>query len=210
MHLYVRSKKACFLLYLLQDEYSLYIWSSQGIIVVDMQKLASEFIGLPIVSVQNADNLGNVTGLIIKSNDLKIILCTVTVIGSREKHYLLPRDIRHFNNQKVLVDSIQNVSEFTDLVRYQHDIANNYELISKRVVSVNGKNIGKVINFIFDPDNFYVTKLNVKPGILKNLLVTNLLIDRASIVETQKNVILIKDNFAKVKKTASVALPQRS
>ncbi len=174
-----------------------------------MQKLCSNFIGLPIVSVQSSEPLGMLSDLVIKSEDLKIVLIIVTT-SAKEKKYLLPRDIRFFNNQKVLVDSIQNISDFDDLVRYQNDIIHNYTLIGKRVVSASVKRIGKVTNFSFDPAHFYVTKLNVTPGLFKNFLVTNLLIDRSSIVETKKNMIVVKDNFAKIKKTATAPLPQRS
>ena len=172
-----------------------------------MQKLSSEFIGLPVVSVQSSDELGRVTGLIIKSEDLKIVLCEVLIPTTRTQHFLLPRDIRFFNEEKVLVDSIQNITEFDDLVRYQHTITDNYELLGKRVETTTGKKLGRVRNFTFDPTHFMVNKLHVKPNIFKSLMVTSLLIDRSSIIETKKDVIVVKENYAKVKKTAPVALP---
>ncbi len=176
-----------------------------------MQKLSSSFIGLPVVSVQSSEPLGLLSDLVVKSEDLKIVLLVVSSHAkSKSKKYLLPRDIRFFNNKKVLIDSVQNLSDFDELVRYQNDILNSYRLPGKRVESASEKKIGKVTNFSFDPAHFYVTKLNVNPGFFKNFLVTNLLIDRSSIVETKKNTIVVKDNFAKVSKTATAPLPQRS
>ncbi len=175
-----------------------------------MQIIASEFIGLNVVSVQSAEVLGVINGFVLKPEDLKIIVFSLQTFSSREKHYLLPRDIRHFNNQKVLIDSLQNISEFSDLVRYQHDITNDYALIHKPVETVGGKKLGRVVDYMFDPAHYYITKLKVRPRLLSGIFVSSLLIDRSSIVETKQNVIIVKDNFAMIKKTATVPLPQNS
>jgi len=175
-----------------------------------MQKLSSELVGRPIVSVQSSQHLGTLTGFILSNEDLKIVACTVAVPGTKNVHYLLPNDIRFFNAQKILVDSHQNLSEFADLVRYQHTITDNYMLIGKKVETTAGKKLGKVTSFLFDPAHYYVTKLGVTPPLFKKFLVTHLLIDRADIIETKKNTIIVKENVAKIKKSAPAVLPQRS
>lgn len=175
-----------------------------------MQKLSSDFIGKPIVSVQGAEIIGILSSVIIKPSDFKMIVCVVSPLISKNKLYLLPGDIRLFNNDKIIIDSHQKLSEFEDLVRYQHDIINNYNVIGKKVETTSGKRLGKVSSFMFDPAHYYISKLYVRPGILKSIVVTNLLIDRADVVDTKKNTIIVKDNFAKIKKTSPSVLPQSS
>lgn len=175
-----------------------------------MQKLSSDLLEKPVVGVQNAETLGLITGFIVKSSDFKIVACVVNSSISKNKLYLLPSDIRLVNNDKIIIDSHQKLSEFEDLVRYQHEITQNYNVIGNKVVTTSGKRLGKVENFIFDPAHFYISKLYVKPNILKSLLVTNLLIDRADVVDVKKNTIVVKDNYAKIKKASPSVLPQSS
>ncbi len=173
-----------------------------------MQKLSTELVGKPVYSVQSGELLGILTGFILQSGDLKMVAFTVKVASSQEIHYLLPGDIRYFNAQKILIDSLQNLSVFVDLVRHQHAITENYNIIGKKVETSSGKKLGKVVSFLFDPAHYYVTKINVSPPILQRILTTSLLIARADIVETKAKVIIVKENLAKIKKTAPVVLPQ--
>lgn len=189
-------------LYLIYLKWSRYTW--------DMQKLSSELLSKPIVGVQNAETLGILTGFIVKSSDFKIVVCIVTSTVSKNKLYLLPSDIRLVNNDKIIIDSHQKLSDFEDLIRYQHDITENYNVIGNKVETSSGKKLGRVSDFIFDPAHFYISKLYVKPGLLKSLMITNLLIDRADVVDVKKNTIIVKDNYAKIKKTSPSVLPQSS
>lgn len=175
-----------------------------------MQVLSTQFIAKPIMSVQSSDILGTVKGLIIKQESLKIVAIAVKVGKSNNEHYLLPADIRFFNKEKILVDSYQKLSEFEDLVRYQYDITNNYNLIAKKVKTSSGKKLGKVKEFMFDPAHWFVTKLSIKPQFVRNVFYTKLLIDREDIVKTEDRAIIVKDNYAKLKKPAAVVLPARS
>ncbi len=173
-----------------------------------MQKLSTDLMGKPVYSVQSGEPLGLLTGFILQSGDLKMVALTIKVPSSQDVHYLLPADIRYFNTQKILVDSLQNLSVFADLVRHQHAITESYDLIGKKVETASGKKLGKVASFLFDPAHYYVTKINVTPPLLQRVLTTSLLIARADIVETKAKVIIVKENLAKVKKTAPVVLPQ--
>jgi len=175
-----------------------------------MQKLSSDLLTKPVVGVQNAEILGTITGFVIRPDDFKIVVCVVTPIISKTKMYLLPSDIRLVNDNKVIIDSHQKLSEFEDLVRYQHDITNNYTVIGNKVETSNGKKLGRVKDFIFDPAHFYISKLYVRPRMLKVFLVTNLLVDRADVIDVKKNTIIVKDNFAKLKKESPSVLPQNS
>jgi len=170
-------------LYLIYLKWSRYTW--------DMQKLSSELLSKPIVGVQNAETLGILTGFIVKSSDFKIVVCIVTSTVSKNKLYLLPSDIRLVNNDKIIIDSHQKLSDFEDLIRYQHDITENYNVIGNKVETSSGKKLGRVSDFIFDPAHFYISKLYVKPGF-------------------KKNTIIVKDNCAKIKKTSPSVLPQSS
>ncbi|MDQ5943815.1 MAG: PRC-barrel protein [Patescibacteria group bacterium] len=175
-----------------------------------MQKLSSDLLEKPVVGVQNAEILGTITGFIVRPDDFKIAVCIVTPLVSKSKLYLLPSDIRLVNNNKIIIDSHQKLSEFEDLVRYQHDITNNYSVIGNKVETTTGKKLGRVKDFIFDPAHFYISKLYVRPRIFKTFLVTNLLIDRADVIDVKKNTIIVKDNFAKIKKASPSVLPQSS
>ena len=173
-----------------------------------MQKLSSELLEKPVVGVQNSEVLGTISGFIINSSDFKIIVCIVSSPISKHRLYLLPSDIRLVSHDKIIIDSHQKLSEFEDLIRYQHVITQGYNVIGCKVSTTSGKRLGRVKDFIFDPAHFYISKLYVNPGILKAFIVTNLLIDRADVIDVRKNTIIVKDNYAKIKKASPSVLPQ--
>jgi sporulation protein YlmC with PRC-barrel domain len=137
-------------------------------------------------------------------------VCSVQSLDSRVPLYLLPTDIRFFNEQKILIDSDQKLSEFEDLVRYQHVITEHYSVIGKHVITSSGKKLGKVRDFLFDPSHYFLTKLVISPPLLRKFLVASLLIDRNDIIETKKNHIIVKENLAKIKKASPSVLPLQS
>jgi len=175
-----------------------------------MQKRIEDFLGKPVVSIQSAAILGTIVNLVIQSGDLKIVACEISVQNTKEKLYLLPNDIRFLNNDKVLINSVQSLTEFDDLVRYQHNILHNYQLTGKQVETVSGKKLGKVVGYVFDADHFIVKKLSVKQGMFKSLIATDLLIDIADIIDTKPKMIVVKDNLIDLKKASPSVLPQRS
>lgn len=175
-----------------------------------MQHLHSGIIGKPIMSITGAEILGIVTGIVIKPQSLHMIACELKVPMEKAHQYLLFNDIRYFNNQKILVNDKHAISEYADLVRYQDDIDNNYQLVGKRVQTVSGKRLGKVTNFVYDAQHFFVCKLHVAPTLFKSLLITKHIIDRNDIIETKPRAIIVKDSLASIKKTTPSILPQRS
>lgn len=175
-----------------------------------MQVLFTQFVGKPVIGVQNSDHLGILKDVVIKQESLKIIALAVSLKHKKESYYLLPNDIRFFNKDKILVDSFQKLSELSELIRYENDILHNYKIIGKKVQTVSKKKLGKVSNYMFDPAHYYVTKLSVKPNIFKSFLYTKLLIDRDNIIDTNKKYITVRDNYAKLKKSVPAVLPARS
>lgn len=171
-----------------------------------MQKLCSELIGGMVFGIQNGQEIGRISNFVVSSSDLKIIAYVVEPNFTKNNLYLLPGDIRLMDGPKVLVNSEENLSEFDELIRFQHAITENYKIITSRVITSSGKRIGKVIDFMFDSEISYITKISVVPTLLKKLLVTNLLIDRADIVDTKPGLIIVKDNLVKSSESSAKVL----
>ena len=174
-----------------------------------MQRLYSECVGLPIMSVQTSQMVGQFSKNTLSPDDLKITLIGVKVAMGAVQ-YLLPDDVRLFDTTKIVIDSEQKLSDSEDLVRFDKMQKRNYELISKPVITLSGKKLGKVRDYTFDTTHFLVAKLCITPGLLQRFVHSSLLIDRNDIIETKADVIVVKESTIKVKKTASQVLPAKS
>ncbi len=158
-----------------------------------MQILQSDFKGRPIMSVHTGEQLCVITDFVIHPDNLKILLFIAHAPLYKQPYYLLPSSIRFADSKRLIIDSAQSLSEFDELVRYQHDILQSFSPIKKRVVTQFGKKLGTVRNFSFDSQHNFIQKLYVEANIFKRFLQTQFVVDRSTIIKTTKNSIIVKD-----------------
>jgi uncharacterized protein YrrD len=175
-----------------------------------MQILRSEFVGKVVMSVHTGEQICVITDCIIQQNNLRIILFSTRVGLQKKQLFLLPKCIRFADRRRLIVDSNQSLSEFDELVRYQHDILHTYQPLRKKVVTESGKKLGTVSDYSFDNQHNFVQKLYVHANFFKRLLQTQLIIDRSSIIETKTDKIIVKDTVMSEKSTIKTAITAKT
>ena len=175
-----------------------------------MQILRSEFIGKPVMGVHTGEQICAITDCIIHQENLKILLFVTQAGLQKNPLYLLPNNIRFADNKRLIVDSAQTLSEFDELVRYQHDILDSYQPIRKKVVTVSGKKLGTVLDYSFDNQHNFIQKIYVRANFFKRFMQAQFVIDRVAIVETKKNSIIVKDATVNEGSTLKNPLPQKT
>jgi uncharacterized protein YrrD len=174
-----------------------------------MQILHSEFIGKPVMAVHTGEQICVITGCIVHQDNLKIILLVTKAGLQKNPLYLLPDSIRFADSKRLIVDSTNSLSEFDELVRYQHDILHSYQPLRKKVITEAGKKLGSVIDYSFDNQHYFIQKLYVQAGLLKRFLQAQSIIDRTMIVETKPNCIVVKDAVVSDKSSVKSTIPSK-
>lgn len=156
-----------------------------------MLQLSRTLIGRNVLSLRNGQIIGRTMSVIINPDSLKIegIYCAPS--EGKNQLILLPLDIRDVLAQGVVVDDIEALTDPAELVRLHKIIAYEYTPLGKQVIDTNKTKLGKVSDYAYNTDNFYVQKIYASQSILRNFLGGNVGIDRSQIQEVTPKKIIV-------------------
>ena len=181
----------------------------QAVIMIVMQKLITAIIGKKVFSVHDGATVAEVVGWLINKNNFKIELIAVVAPKSKSQRYILPEDIRVSTDRQIIINSQDDIAEADELVRQSKMIASKYRLVGSKVETQSGKRVGRVIDFSFDYETFFVSKIHVVVRFPQRIVQSFYIIDRSAVVEVQGNKVIIKDAQirAKARRATTKALP---
>jgi uncharacterized protein YrrD len=164
-----------------------------------MLKLYESVPGSNVLSLRIGGPIATIGIPIINPNNLHIEAWHVQDNQNHKPLILVVSDIRDVMPQGFVVDDHEVLSEASDLVRLHELIDMNFELLKLKVVSANGTSYGKVTDFAFETQTFYIQKLYTAQPVVKNLSGGTLSIDRTQIIEITNKHIVIEDPTVKAK-----------
>jgi uncharacterized protein YrrD len=162
-----------------------------------MLQLSGMLINRPIMSLRTGTQIGTTVEPIINPNNLKIegFYCTAS---GHKRLVLLYQDIRDVLPQGIVVNDLDALSEPEELVRLKEVMALKFDLIGKKVVTVERDKVGKVTDYATEVETMFIQKVYVSQSLFKSLATGNLGVDRSQIVEINRERIVINDLHAKV------------
>lgn len=178
-----------------------------------MYALASKLIGLPILSLQNAETLTVVTGLIINADNLEVVALSCASQPRLGEHpIILMRDIRQVAIDCLLVNAEDDIAEADDIVRLKPLIQTNFNPHGIPVVTDMKRRIGKVEDFTVNLESFNLQKLYVRQPLLRSWTGASLIIDRCQIVKVSRREIIVREStlLETSRKTDRSGLPYHS
>lgn len=150
-------------------------------------------IGASVKSLQSGSEIAKITIPLIDPRNLKIMAFYLE--GKLIKFtpaILIPDDIREVGPLGVIIDDINKIVSPDDVVRLEGIISFDFILNGITVIDEKKHKLGTVEYYTFDPETYFVQQLYVKPGILKVMKVTNLIINRSQIVDIDNKKITVK------------------
>lgn len=166
-----------------------------------------QMVGSKVISLHAAGAIAEVAEPIIDPDKLTLAGFYVGHPKIRDQaQILLAQDIRQISPGRVFINSVDELTAKTDLVRLKPILELNFQLVGKPVVTESGKKIGRVSDYIVDTTSWTIQKIYIKPSILKSFAATNLIVDRSQIVEVSNSKITVSD--ATIAKPA--VAPQRA
>jgi sporulation protein YlmC with PRC-barrel domain len=138
---------------------------------------------------------------IIDPESLKIIAYRVegAVLSQEDGDILMTSSIRELSSQGMIIDSADELVRREDVVAVDKILKLNFALIGLKVVTKNGKKLGKVGDYTLNSESFMLYQLIVRRPIAKSLLDPELTINRSQIIEVNDYKIVVKDAEAVVK-----------
>lgn len=171
-----------------------------------MQIFARQLLGLQVVSLQTGQPVAFLGEPIINPDNLELMAFRLQAGRDHgPSAVLLVRDIRQLSPDGVLIDSADELEDASDIVRLKDVLDRKFRLNGAMVVSESGTKLGRVENYTINPESSMVQKIHVKQSILRDLLMSNLIIDRQQIVDVTPRQIVVRD--ADIKEPALAASP---
>ena len=174
-----------------------------------MQYFASAIIGKKIHSFHSGYNAGDVINFFVNKDNLKIELLLINNKDLKEESYLSTNDIRSIAGPLVIINSEDDLSKEEDLIRQKEIIRKPFTLIGSKVVTQDGKYLGRVKDFTIDYDSFKTIKLYLKASLIKRIVNESFIIDSSQVINVEKNKVIVKSSVIKAKeKSPNVLQPK--
>ena len=166
-----------------------------------MLLLGSNLVDCPVLSLHMGGEIARVTEPIIDPENLKIIAFRVAgpLTGSETGNILMTDDVREFSNIGMIVDSGDNFVNAGEIVRLDKVLEFDFDVVGLKVVTKKGTKLGKVVNYMVNPENFEIQQIVVQRPFFKALNDPELWIGRSEIVEINDDEIVVKDEEVKIK-----------
>ena len=154
---------------------------------------SNRLIGAPILSLQTGASLASSSDVIIDPRSLHVtaFYCEGKLLDSQPA-ILHTSDIRESSTMGFIVDSADSIMPPNDLVRLQEIIDFQFKLPGIKVVDDRGKKLGTVSDFLTNSLDFLIQKIYVKRPLFKRVSASDLIIDRAQIVDVTNEKITVK------------------
>lgn len=167
-----------------------------------MLAYASKLLDTPILSMQSASSVGQISAFIVDPDSLKIIAFFISGPLIKTANILDTKSIREYSKYGCVVDSADELAEKDDIIKVSKIIDLNFNLTGLKVETKKGTKLGKVIDFTVTPDDFTVQQIIVKRPLVKSFLDPELTIPRSEIVEVTDYKIIVKSEEKTIQKKA--------
>ena len=168
-----------------------------------MLLIGSKIIGAPVLSLHMGGMIASTREAVIDPEDLRVIAYTLE--GPIIKNdpdvgdMLDTKDIREVSENGLIVDSADRFTTRDDVVRFDEVMDLRFNLVGLKVVTQDGKKLGKIIDYTLDSGTFMIYQLIVQRPFMSSLVDPELTINRSQIVEIDDYKVTVKHDKAQVK-----------
>jgi sporulation protein YlmC with PRC-barrel domain len=159
-----------------------------------MYALASHLNTLPVISLQTGETVAVVTGLIVNPDNLRLMGFTIIPASGKTRTLLVLSAVRQLALDCVIVDNDDELSEPGDIVRLAELLRQPYNPLGKPVVTDLGRKLGSVEDYTVNLETELLQKIYVRPPLSRAWYQSSLIIDRAQIIDVQRDRFIVRDN----------------
>lgn len=167
-----------------------------------MLVVGSNLINFPVLSLHVGGRIGYTSSPVIDPEDLSIIAYELDGEITKDPetgNILMIRDVREFSEDGLIIDSADRLVEREDVVRLDKTMELGFKLIGLKVVTKDGKKLGKIIDYTLDSGTFSIYQLIVQRPFFEAFVDPELTINRSQIVEIDDDKVTIKHSKQQIK-----------
>ena len=167
----------------------------------------SRLIDCPVLSLHMGAPVAWVSEEIVDPNNLKIVAFRLRDVQADDEvgEILETRDIREFSSIGMIIDSTDVLVNPGEVIKLDEILKLNFFLPGLKVETKKHTNLGRVIDYVADTEDFMIQQLTVKRPVLKSFSDPELLIARDQIEEITDYKIIVKDEVDVIKKRSQEA-----
>jgi uncharacterized protein YrrD len=121
--------------------------------------------GLPVVTVDEGRNVGNVNAFVVDPDTKEVRYMRVGSGGLFGSGQWVPMSaIRALGTEVVTIDTAESIRESGEAPDAEEMSKGKRQIMDKSIVSLDGRKLGKVQDFGFSPENYHLTDLFVSSG----------------------------------------------
>ena len=160
--------------------------------------LSTRLLKVPVMSIQTGSPIAYTVEPIIDPRKLHIVAfyCEGSKL-TEGANILHTNDIREVSDIGFIVNGSDDIMDGDGLVRLQEIIDYNFELLGIPIYQDQGGKLGTVSDYIVETESFFISKLHVRRPLLKSFSTSELIIDRAQIIEVTNKRIVVKSAVVK-------------
>ncbi len=174
-----------------------------------MYALANQLTDRPIMSLQTGEGVAQIVRPILDPTSLEVVGYLCQTPRQQQHLVLMVRDIRELARDCVIVDSADELTEASDIIRLKPLLEQNYSPIHQAVITDLGRRLGKVEDYTINLESNRLQKLYVKQPIWRSLSGASLIIDRTQIIDVTPQQIVVREATAKASLLAAEPLPEQ-
>lgn len=145
------------------------------------------------MSLQTGTRLGTIDEPIIDPRQLRILAYYVDGPMLNERPSIIRvEDIREIGEVGFIIDSSDDITAPSDIVRLQEVIELAFEIKGLKVIDDKKHTLGHVLDYNIDSQSFEIRQIRVKPPITKILGLSELIVHRDQIVKITNDRIIVK------------------
>lgn len=158
-----------------------------------MLLLASRLDEYPVMSLQTGGEVAKLDEPIIDPGTLEIVAYTVRapLLPADKTHFLRVIDVRELSDMGMIIDSIEEIVEYGDVIKIDELYDLGFPLVGMRVRDEKRTKIGKIVDYTIDVTSFSAIQLTVRRPLLHSLTDTELVIHRSQIIEITDDAVIV-------------------
>lgn len=168
-----------------------------------MLLIGSKMIGMPVLSLHVGGAIASTNEAIIDPENLRVIAYGLEgpIIKNDPEvgDILSVDDVREVSATGLIVDSADRFVTREDVIHLDEVMNLGFKLVGLKVVTQDGKKIGKISDYTLDSSTFMIYQLIVQRPFMSSLIDPELTINRSQIVEIDDFKVTIKHDKAQVK-----------
>jgi sporulation protein YlmC with PRC-barrel domain len=162
--------------------------------------LSEAISGKKVMSIHSGGAIATIAEPVIDPKNLRIVAFSVSARGLKYYSVIHSSDIREWSQLGAIINSEDDLMEVDEnMPKIKSVVEGGFNLLGINVRTESGRRVGKVRNFVFETDGYFVVKLYVERAGIFVLFNPVLLIERDSVVDVTKKYIVIKDAVIKIK-----------